>query len=53
MITPFVTNCIDYLVKPLTKERFGKTIAKLDQRNENSSKIDMAKTAPIHRDEKT
>ncbi len=41
MITLFVTNCIDYLVKPLTKERFAKTIAKLDQRNENSSKIEM------------
>lgn len=44
MITLFVTNCIDSLVKPLTKERFAKTIAKLDPRNENSSKIEMGQT---------
>ncbi len=39
----FDTNCIDYLVKPLTKERFAKTIAKLDQLNEGSSEIDLNK----------
>lgn len=39
----FDTNCIDYLVKPLTKERFAKTIAKLDQLNEDSSEIDLNK----------
>nr|MBI1231771.1 response regulator [Cytophagales bacterium] len=27
----FETNCVDYLVKPLTKERFAKTIKKLGQ----------------------
>ncbi len=39
----FDTNCIDYLVKPLTKERFAKTIAKLNQLNENSPEIDLNK----------
>lgn len=39
----FDTNCIDYLVKPLTKERFAKTIAKLNQFNENSPEIDLNK----------
>ncbi|KOH44351.1 LytR/AlgR family response regulator transcription factor [Sunxiuqinia dokdonensis] len=39
----FDTNCIDYLVKPLTKDRFAKTIAKLDQLNENSAEIDLNK----------
>ncbi len=37
----FDTNCIDYLVKPLTKERFEKTIAKLDQINDNKSEINL------------
>ncbi|MFV0593148.1 MAG: LytR/AlgR family response regulator transcription factor [Draconibacterium sp.] len=37
----FDTHCIDYLVKPLTRERFAKTIAKLDQLSENSPRIDL------------
>ncbi|MGQ8336417.1 LytR/AlgR family response regulator transcription factor [Sunxiuqinia sp. A32] len=37
----FDTNCIDYLVKPLTKERFAKTIVKLNQFNGDSSKINL------------
>ena len=40
----FDTNCIDYLVKPLTKERFAKTIEKLDQQNsEGNSDINLNK----------
>ena len=39
----FDTNCIDYLVKPLTKKRFEKTIAKLDQFSDNSSEINLNK----------
>mgnify|MGYP001403975362 CR=1 FL=1 len=27
----FETHCVDYLVKPLTKERFAKTVEKIDQ----------------------
>lgn len=37
----FDTNCIDYLVKPFIKERFAKTIDKLDKLNENSSEINL------------
>nr|WP_321405587.1 LytTR family transcriptional regulator DNA-binding domain-containing protein [uncultured Carboxylicivirga sp.] len=37
----FDTNCIDYLVKPLTKERFSKTIAKLNQLNGNHNEINL------------
>ncbi|MFV0268470.1 MAG: LytR/AlgR family response regulator transcription factor, partial [Draconibacterium sp.] len=37
----FDTNCIDYLVKPLTKERFAKTIAKLEQMNDSSPEINL------------
>lgn len=39
----FDTHCIDYLVKPLTKERFAKTIAKLDQLNDSSPAINLNK----------
>lgn len=40
----FDTNCIDYLVKPLTKERFAKTIEKLDQQlNTGSSDMNLNK----------
>ena len=39
----FDTNCIDYLVKPLTKERFAKTIDKLSLLNENSPEINLNK----------
>ncbi|WP_167610646.1 LytR/AlgR family response regulator transcription factor [Maribellus sediminis] len=39
----FDTHCIDYLVKPLTKERFAKTIAKLDQLNDSSQEINLNK----------
>lgn len=40
----FDTNCIDYLVKPLTKERFAKTIKKLDQQiSEGHSAINLNK----------
>ena len=37
----FETNCIDYLVKPLTKERFSKTINKLSQLNGNQHEINV------------
>ncbi len=37
----FDTNCIDYLVKPLTKERFAKTIEKIDQFNDVESTINI------------
>ncbi len=39
----FDTNCIDYLVKPLTKERFAKTIDKLGYLSENSPEINLNK----------
>jgi two-component system LytT family response regulator len=40
----FDTNCLDYLVKPLTKERFAKTIKKLDQHiSEGNSEINLDK----------
>ncbi|WP_167617274.1 LytR/AlgR family response regulator transcription factor [Maribellus sediminis] len=39
----FDTHCIDYLVKPLTKERFAKTIAKLDQLNDSNQEINLNK----------
>ena len=39
----FDTNCIDYLVKPLTKERFAKTIEKIDQFNDVESTINIEK----------
>ena len=39
----FDTNCIDYLVKPLTKERFAKTIEKIDQFNDIESTINIEK----------
>ena len=40
----FDTNCVDYLVKPLTKERFAKTIKKLGQQiGEGNSAIDLNK----------
>ncbi|UCS95524.1 LytTR family transcriptional regulator DNA-binding domain-containing protein [Echinicola marina] len=37
----FDTNCIDYLVKPLTKERFARTIEKMEQLSDNRSNINM------------
>jgi len=37
----FDTNCIDYLVKPFSKERFNKTIGKLNQLSENHSEINL------------
>ncbi|WP_439484290.1 LytR/AlgR family response regulator transcription factor [Cyclobacterium plantarum] len=40
----FDTNCLDYLVKPLTKERFAKTLEKLDQPiNKVNSEINLNK----------
>uniref|UniRef100_UPI0032176CC3 LytR/AlgR family response regulator transcription factor n=1 Tax=uncultured Draconibacterium sp. TaxID=1573823 RepID=UPI0032176CC3 len=39
----FDSNCIDYLVKPLTKERFAKTARKLNQFNGNSAEINLHK----------
>lgn len=39
----FDSNCIDYLVKPLTKERFSKTVEKLSLFNENSSDLNLNK----------
>jgi len=39
----FDSNCIDYLVKPLTKERFVKTVEKLNQFNGNSAEINLNK----------
>jgi two-component system LytT family response regulator len=39
----FDSNCIDYLVKPLTKERFAKTVEKLNQFNGKSNEIDLNK----------
>nr|WP_319572360.1 LytTR family transcriptional regulator DNA-binding domain-containing protein [uncultured Draconibacterium sp.] len=37
----FDTNCIDYLVKPLTKERFAKTIEKIEQMNGSTPEINL------------
>jgi len=37
----FDSYCIDYLVKPLTKERFAKTVEKLNQFNGNHSEINL------------
>jgi two-component system LytT family response regulator len=39
----FDSNCIDYLVKPLTKERFAKSAEKLNQFNGNSGEINLNK----------
>ncbi|WP_319500164.1 LytTR family transcriptional regulator DNA-binding domain-containing protein [uncultured Draconibacterium sp.] len=37
----FDTNCIDYLVKPLTRERFAKTIEKIEQMNGGTPEINL------------
>ena len=37
----FDSYCIDYLVKPLTKERFAKTVEKLNQFNRNDTEINL------------
>jgi two-component system LytT family response regulator len=37
----FDSYCIDYLVKPLTKERFAKTVEKLNQFNGNDTEINL------------
>lgn len=39
----FDAYCIDYLVKPITKERFAKTVEKLGQFNGNSSEMNLQK----------
>ena len=39
----FDSYCIDYLVKPLSKERFAKTVEKLAQFNGNNSEINLQK----------
>jgi len=39
----FDSYCIDYLVKPLTKERFAKTVEKLNQFNGNDTEINLQK----------
>lgn len=39
----FDTNCIDYLVKPLTRERFAKTVKKIDQLNSFETSINLNK----------
>lgn len=39
----FDSYCIDYLVKPLSKERFAKTVEKLIQFNGNSAEINLQK----------
>jgi two-component system LytT family response regulator len=39
----FDSYCIDYLVKPLTKERFAKTVEKLIQLNGNHAETDLQK----------
>jgi len=39
----FDSNCIDYLVKPLTKERFTKTVEKLNQVNGNTAELNLSK----------
>lgn len=37
----FDSYCIDYLVKPLTKERFAKTVEKLNNFNRNDTEINL------------
>lgn len=37
----FDANCVDYLVKPLTKERFSKTVEKINQFNGNSGELNL------------
>ena len=37
----FDSYCIDYLVKPLTKERFAKTVEKLNQFSRNDNEINL------------
>jgi two-component system, LytTR family, response regulator len=39
----FDSYCIDYLVKPLSKERFAKTVEKLIQFNGNDNEINLQK----------
>jgi two-component system LytT family response regulator len=39
----FDSYCIDYLVKPLSKERFAKTVEKLIQFNGNNAEINLQK----------
>lgn len=39
----FDSYCIDYLVKPLSKERFAKTVEKLNQFNGNNAEINLQK----------
>lgn len=39
----FESHCIDYLVKPLTKERFAKTVEKLNRLNGNQSDLNLNK----------
>ena len=39
----FESNCIDYLLKPLTKERFSKTVEKLNQFVGNNSDLNLNK----------
>lgn len=39
----FDSNCIDYLVKPLTKERFVKTVEKLNLMNGNTTELNLSK----------
>ncbi|MGE0019583.1 MAG: LytR/AlgR family response regulator transcription factor [Draconibacterium sp.] len=39
----FNAYCIDYLVKPITKERFAKTVEKLGQFNGSSSEMNLQK----------
>ena len=39
----FDSNCIDYLLKPLTKERFSKTVEKLNQFTGNNSDLNLNK----------
>ena len=39
----FDSHCIDYLVKPLTKERFARTVEKLKQLNGNSPDLNLNK----------
>lgn len=39
----FESHCIDYLVKPLSKERFAKTVEKLKHLHGNKSDLDLSK----------
>ena len=39
----FDAHCVDYLVKPLTKERFSKTVEKLNQFDGNNSNLNLNK----------